>query len=418
MSISRLGVPVCRERNGGSGERQFTPSYACESQPAARAQRPESPRHRDVTKGKDLVPREKIDYEFGSIEHVSVLDEHGNVDTAMEPKLSSADLKRCYRAMLQVRRLDERMLKMQRSGRMGTFAPCRGQEAASIGSVFVHRDGDWLVPSYREPGSMFWVGWPLESFLLYWNGSIEGAHVPEGVNSLPVAVPVGSQPLHATGIGYAMKYANKKNLVICYFGDGATSEGDVLEAMNYAGVWKAPVLFVCQNNQYAISMPRTKQTNSQTIAQKAVAFGFTGVHVDGNDILAMIVASTEAAERARSGQGPTLIEAETYRLSLHTTADDPTKYRKSEEVDMWEKRDPLVRFENYLRERKILDTEQIERWQAEIEQEIKDAIKKMDEVIARASILDVFDHLYAEPTPDLIQQRAECAALLEAGRNA
>jgi len=364
------------------------------------------------------LPREEIDYQYRTIEHISILDQDGNVDTSLEPKLSPDELKRCFRAMLQARRLDERMLKMQRQGRMGTFAPCRGQEAASVGSIFVHREGDWLVPSYREPASMIWVGWPMASYMLFWNGSIEGARVPEGVNGLPVAVPVGSQPLHASGIGYAMKYRDTKSLVLAYFGDGASSQGDVLEAMNFAGVWKCPVVFVCQNNQYAISTPRTKQTNSQTIAQKAVAFGFPGVHVDGNDILAMIVATTEAAERARNGDGPTLIEAETYRLSLHTTADDPTKYRKNEEVEMWEKRDPLIRFEKYLRDKKVLTDPILEQWEADIDREIKEAIQSMNDTIAGLSILDTFDHLYAEPTPDLIRQRAECAALQDAGRNA
>ena len=357
------------------------------------------------------MPREEIDYLHRTIEHISILDSEGNVDTSLEPKLSPEELKRCFRAMLQVRRLDERMLKMQRQGRMGTFAPCRGQEAASVGSIFVHRKGDWLVPSYREPASMIWVGWSMASYMLFWNGSIEGARVPDGVTSLPVAVPVGSQPLHASGIGYAMKYRDTKNLVLAYFGDGASSQGDVLEAMNYAGVWKCPVIFVCQNNQYAISTPRTKQTNSQTIAQKAVAFGFPGVHVDGNDVLAMIVATTEAAQRARNGDGPTLIEAETYRLSLHTTSDDPTKYRKQEEVDKWVKKDPLLRFTKYLKSKGVLDDAVETEIEVDVEAQVRRGVEAY-EAIGAVSALDAFEHVYAERPAELAAQGEEFADML------
>jgi pyruvate dehydrogenase E1 component alpha subunit len=362
------------------------------------------------------MPRTVIDHEYSRIERISVLDGRGNLDSDLDPGLTAEEGRACYRAMLRARRLDERMLKLQRQGRMGTFAPCHGQEAAQIGTVFPLQSGDWLVPSYREPGAMLWVGWPMDQYLQYWNGSWEGGRVPEGVTGLPVAVPVGSQPLHAVGLAYGMKYRRRENLALVYFGDGASSEGDALEAMNFAGVWQAPVVFVCQNNQYAISTPRAMQTNAQTIAQKAVAFGFPGVQVDGNDILAVIVAAREAADRARRGEGPTLIEAETYRLSLHTTADDPTKYRSQEEVQEWEKRDPLLRFGKYLKAKHALTDEQTAKWTEEIDAEIKAAIKSMNEKIGQANVLEAFDHVYADPAIEILEQRRECEAALSAER--
>jgi pyruvate dehydrogenase E1 component alpha subunit len=362
------------------------------------------------------VPRKPIECETGPIERIEILGEDGTLDTDLEPDLSPDELRKCYRGMLRARRLDERMLKMQRQGRMGTFPLCRGQEASAIGTVFALEKDDWLAPGYREMGALLWVGWPISSVLLYWNGSAEGARVPDGVHCLPWAVPVGCQAVHAVGLAHAMQYKGRNTVALAYFGDGASSQGDVMEAMNFAGVWQAPVVFVCQNNQYAISLPRIKQTRAKTIAQKALAFGFPGVQVDGNDILAVIVATREAVERARSGHGPTLIEAETYRMSFHTTADDPTKYRSHEEEERWARRDPLMRFEKYLTDKGVLTAEQTASWENQIEEEIRAAIRVMDERISRLSVLEAFDHMYAELPPELERQRAECEAELRASK--
>ncbi len=363
------------------------------------------------------MPRKTLSIPNSRIERLSILDESGKVDKDLEPDLPPADLRKVYRYMLLSRQFDERMLKLQRQGRIGTFPPSKGQEAVAIGSVYALAEGDWLVPAYREPGAMFWRGWTLESWLIFWGGSIEGSRLPDGVKSLPINIPVGSQGLHGAGIAYAMKYRGDKNVAMIYFGDGATSQGDMMEAMNFAGVWQAPAVFVCSNNQWAISTPRSVQTAAATIAQKAIAFGMPGVQVDGNDVLAMIVVAREAVERARKGGGPTLIEAETYRLSLHTTADDPTKYRKQEEVDLWEKRDPLTRFETYLRRKKVLTDKVQQEIEADIDHEIRRAIAVMEERLAQCDVMDVFENVYAEPGEELLAQRRELEAYLAAGRN-
>ena len=264
-----------------------------------------------------------------------------------------------------------------------------------------------MVPSFRETVAEIWRGRSLESIIVSANGYAEGAGLAGGGNNLPVSVPVGSQMLHAVGIGWAMKYRGKRDLALTFFGDGATSEGDFHEAMNFAAVYRAPVIFVCQNNQWAISVPRSKQTRSKSIAQKAVAYGMPGLQVDGNDILAMVAASEEAAERARAGEGPTLIEAVTYRMSVHTTADDPKRYRSDEEVDSWREKDPLARFALYLTDnRGLLDEEKIDAMEAEIKAEIQAAVEGAEEKMkTMGDPLDMFDHAYDQRPPYLEEQR-------------
>src|SRR5437870_5559794 len=288
------------------------------------------------------------------VEYLSILDSEGNLDTALEPKLADTDLRSLYRAMLLGRRLDERMVRLQRQGRIGTFAPTKGQEAAQMGSVFTLRATDWTVPSFRETAAMIWRGWPIEKLLLFFAGYLEGGQPGSRQPDLPIAIPVATQLPHAVGLAYASLYRGDAAVVMAYFGDGATSEGDFHEAMNFAGVWHVPIVFLCQNNQWAISVPIKKQTHSRTIAQKALAYGFPGIQVDGNDVLAVYAASREAVERARAGDGPTLLECVTYRLAMHTTADDPTKYRSEEEVREWERKDPMTRFGAYLKQKNIL----------------------------------------------------------------
>ena len=298
------------------------------------------------------MPRTTVEPRY-AIEHLSVLDSDGNLDEALDPALTADELRRLYRAMVLGRRLDERMVRLQRQGRIGTFAPIKGQEAAQMGSVFALRPTDWMVPSFRETAAMIWRGWSIEKMLLLYSGHLEGGQPGPEQRDLPVCIPVATQLPHAVGLAYAIQYRGDDAVVMAYCGDGATSEGDFHEAMNFAGVWSVPIVFVVQNNQWAISVPLKKQTHSATIAQKALAYGFPGIQVDGNDVLATYVASRDAVERARAGDGPTLIECVTYRLGVHTTADDPTKYRSQEEVAAWERKDPLTRFTAYLEKRNI-----------------------------------------------------------------
>ena len=360
------------------------------------------------------MPRKKVDLPT-NIEYLSILDEKGQLDESLEPDLSEELLLKMHRMMLLGRRFDERKLKLQRMGRIGTFAPVKGQEASQLGIVAALRDSDWMVPSFREATASLWRGTPMENILLVYGGFYQGNEVPEDTTDLLVSVPVGTQPLHAVGIGYGIKYAEKDDVAVTFFGDGATSEGDFHEALNFAGVYQTPTIFVCQNNQWAISVPRQMQTKSETIAQKAVAYGIPGIQVDGNDILAVYAAAQEAAERARSGGGPTLIENVTYRLSVHTTADDPTKYRDEEEVEEWSKKDPLPRFQGYLKEKGLLTDEDIEVLEQEIKSEIQEAVdraeKKMEEL--KDDALSMFDHHYQDLPPYLEEQRQELKAELE-----
>ncbi len=352
------------------------------------------------------MPRIRVEPRF-QVDYLSVLDSDGTLDAALEPDITPDMLRRMYRAMLLGRRLDERMVRLQRQGRIGTFAPIKGQEAAQIGTVSTLTPGDWMVPSFRETAAMLWRGWPIEKMLMFFAGYLEGGSPAPGQRDLPITIPVSTQLPHAVGLAYAAQYKDDDAVVMAYFGDGATSEGDFHEAANFAGVWHVPVVFVCQNNQWAISVPLKKQTHARTIAQKALAYGFPGIQVDGNDLLAVYAATHEAVERARAGEGPTLIECVTYRLGVHTTADDPTKYRSDDEVKAWEKKDPFTRLVPYL-ERKGVHVAGLDE---EIDAEIAAAIERFESAPA-PDPLTVFDHVYAERPPHLERERSEMMARL------
>lgn len=359
------------------------------------------------------MPRTPIALSF-KLDNLSILDAQGNLDSALEPRIKPETLLALHRTMLLARRFDERLLNLQRQGRIGTFPPVKGQEAAHLGAVAQLRETDWMVPSFRELAALLWRGAALEQMIIYNNGFNEGGAVPQEARTLPISVPVGSQMLHAVGLAWAGRYRGTDEVVMTFFGDGATSEGDFHEAMNFAAVYQLPVVFVCQNNHWAISIPVHKQTHSPTLAQKALAYGMPGIQVDGNDILSVYVAAGEALERARGGQGPTLIECVTYRLIMHTTADDPKKYRSEEEVRQWDARDPLPRFQQYLKTKDLLDDADLDRIEADVESQIQQAVEKAEKWMGQAhDPLDMFDHLYAEPPDVLKQHRRELADELE-----
>lgn len=346
------------------------------------------------------------DRSFG-ISHLQILDERGNLDKAAEPDLASEQLIRLYRAMVLARAVDDRLLKMQRQGRIGTFPLCTGQEAAVCGPTLAMTERDWFVGAFRELGGRLMRGEPIENSFLLFAGYEEGNIFPGGDRTLPVSVIVAAQALHAVGIAYAMKVRGETDsAVVCFFGDGATSEGDFHEALNFASVWQAPVVFVCQNNQWAISVPRSKQTRSATLAQKAIAYDIPGIQADGNDALAMYRATKEALDRAHAGQGPTLIEAVTYRLRMHTTSDDPSKYQPAEQLEAWEKRDPLPRFKQYLETKGIWSDDQQAELEAEVKRQIEDAVKAFE---SRADFRPdaQFDHVFGTKHPRIEEQRAE-----------
>ena len=355
------------------------------------------------------MPRARIDLN-NYVETLSVLAVDGTVDESLDPKLSTEELRTLYRAMLLARRFDERVLRLQRQGRVGTYGPTLGQEAASLGPAFVAQKEDWYVPSFRELAGMLYRGWPMEKLLLWWGGNEAGAVVPEGMRDLPFCVPVSSQCQYAAGIAWGCKLRKEPSVVAAFVGDGGTSEGDFHEAMNCAGVFGLPLVMIVQNNHWAISLPRARQTASQTIAQKALAYGFNGVQADGNDILAMIVATREAVERARSGGGPTLIEAVTYRLGVHTTADDPKKYRCDAEVEEWKAKDPLTRFTAHLRKREIIDDKALEMLENEVAEQISAAVEKAETYVPDPE--EPFRHSFAELPNHLRDQLREFQAYM------
>lgn len=342
----------------------------------------------------------------GAVSYMQVLDKDGNLDKELEPQLQRDTLERMYRHMVLGRMWDRKCLALQRTGRMYTYAPFEGQEAVIVGSAFAAAPEDWLLPTYRETYVYHVRGAPLEQAGMQWMGWEEGLKLDPGIRCLPYVVPIGSQHPQGVGAAYALMMKGAKSAVLVFGGDGSSSQGDFHDAMNFAGVLNTPNVFIISNNQYAISCPRKWQTKSETIAQKALAYGFGGLQVDGNDILAVYKAVKEAADHARAGRGPVLLEMVTYRMGPHTTSDDPKKYRSEEEVAYWRERDPIRRFEVYLKAKGI--------WSGEYANKVQDeAARAIDGAVAKAEAFksdpgDIFRYVFARMPKDLEAQSREC----------
>ncbi len=348
---------------------------------------------------------------------VAFLDEEGVLAAGKAPPMPDAKAKELLRHMLRARLFDDRLLKLQRQGRIGTFAPSFGQEACQVGSLAALTREDWFVPSFREMAGALYRGATMKAVLLYAMGYEEGSLVPEGARDLPVSIPVGGQSAHAVGIAWAMKLKKDAGIAICYFGDGATSEGIVHESMNFAGVLRVPTIFFCQNNQWAISTPRRLQTASETIAQKALGAGIEARQVDGNDLFAVYHATKEAANLARSTGMSTMIEAVTFRRGVHTTADDPSVYRTKAEEDAWAKRDPIDRLRKHLAGKGAWSDADHAKAEEEIQAEIQQAIADAEAFRAAGpSPLLMFDHTFSWMPPYLKRQRDEAERFF-AGRD-
>ncbi|MDO8480678.1 MAG: pyruvate dehydrogenase (acetyl-transferring) E1 component subunit alpha [Nanoarchaeota archaeon] len=346
---------------------------------------------------------EKYDPEKGQM--LQILDPDGKLLKGVKGLLSDADVLKLYQVMVLSRMTDKKALAMQRQGRLITYIPQSGQEAAAAASVFALEKTDWIVPAFREMAGWLLRGVRLSEVFTYLRGNEQGSKNFPNHKMTPLSIPIGSQIPHAVGISWAAKLRGEKTVALVFFGDGATSEGDFHEGVNFGGVFKTPTIFFCMNNQWAISVPRTIQTASKTIAQKAVAYGIPGVLVDGNDIFAVHLATKEAADRARAGKGPTLIEAYTYRQGPHTTADDPRKYRTEAEEAKWLCKDPIARVRKYLDKKRLWDDKRQAALEAECEKVIEDAVEEAEKIVYNPH--DIFNYHYAELTQELKEQYEE-----------
>lgn len=341
--------------------------------------------------------------------------------TAAHPLLPTQGLLECYRAMLRIRTLDERMMTLQRQGRIGFYGACTGQEAACIGSAYALRPSDWIFPALRENGAMLLRGFPLVPYIAQVFGNsgdiTKGRQMPshqaaKSVHQVSWSSVIGTQLSQAVGAAWAAKLKKDDTVVMAYLGDGATSSNDFHVAMNFAGVFKAPVVFVCQNNRWSISIPTSQQTASESIAIKAVAYGLPGVKVDGNDVSTVYAAVAAAVERARGGQGATLVELETYRMGAHSSSDDPSRYRDPAEVEVWKKRDPVDRLRAKLFSIDAWTEKEDAALREELLEEVNAAIKEA-ESLPPPSVETLFEDVYQNEPWHLAEQRAELMAAMK-----
>lgn len=340
------------------------------------------------------------------IPYIQILNHHGELSNPLPDWAKETDnLIALYQIMVQTRTFDKKAIALQRTGKMGTYAPINGQEAISSAIGHAMQPEDVLVPYYRDYAAQFQRGVKMSEILAYWGGDERGSQFKCGSQDLPICVPIASQCLHAAGIAFAFQYRKQPRVAVVSIGEGGTSEGDFFEALNVAGVWKLPVVFVVNNNQWAISVPREKQTATETIAQKAIAAGFSGIQVDGNDVIAMRDVMGRVIEEARQGKGPTLVEAVTYRLCDHTTADDASRYQPQAQVSHAAHEEPIARLKQWLEQQHAWRVEQETALQNACNQAVQQAV---DEYLNQSPqpISSLFDYHF-EKLPDyLIEQRA------------
>lgn len=337
---------------------------------------------------------------------LQILDLDGSL--LSEPPLELEEIERLYEAMATARVFDRKCSALQRQGRLATYAPFEGQEAAQIGAAAALGPDDWLVATYRDAAAQWFHGFPWVNLILGRTGDERGGRTPEGVRVLPPSITVGGHMIHAVGISWAEKLKGSGAMAMTLFGDGATSEGDFHEAMNFAGVYDLGTVFVCENNGWAISQPFAMQTGAESIADKAPGYGMPGVMVDGNDLLAVFSACRDAVGRARSGEGPTLVEALTYRMGPHTTTDDHLRYRKEEDVEAWRARDPVDRVRAFLEREGVWSEGRQEEIESKAADDVARAVAEAEEIEAQHPD-EIFTAMFATPTNPLREQSSMAA---------
>ena len=345
---------------------------------------------------------------------IQILDPDGNCNEEAVSDLSESEIFKMYRLMVLTRLWNGKALSLQRQGRMGTLASVRGQEAANVGMTLPLQPGDWFVPAFREYGAMFAFGVTMKSQFLYWGGDERGARFPDDVRIVNPCITVGAHLCHAVGMAMAAKIRGERSAVLSSSGDGSTSQGDFHESLNWAGVFKAPVVFIIQNNHWAISLPFHKQTATKTVAEKAAAYGIEGIRVDGNDIFAVYKTVQRCADAARKDFRPALVELVTYRLDDHTTADDAGRYRDRSVVEEWEKKDPIDRMRKYLVNKRGWTEEKDKGLEQECAGEVEKAWKEA-ESIDSPDPLAMFDNMYTDMPWHLKEQREQLGQLIDGG---
>ncbi|MBI4371086.1 MAG: pyruvate dehydrogenase (acetyl-transferring) E1 component subunit alpha [Elusimicrobia bacterium] len=345
------------------------------------------------------------------VQRLEILSPDGRADAALMPKLSAELILKMYRLMMQIRAFDERAIKLQRQGRLGTYPMITGQEATQCVPPLCLKPSDWVVPTYRGGGVYFARGMEMRYALLYWAGDDRGTRFPDGSNDMIFSIPVGTHLTQVAGLAWGEKLKKTGGVALTYCGDGTSSKGDLHEALTFAGQFKLPAVYIIENNGWAISVPRRRQAASETLAQKAWGYGMPGLQVDGNDAFAVYKAVSEAVARARKGQGPTLIECETYRMSHHTTADDAGRYRPQAELEAWKKKDPISRLRKYLESKKLWDDKKEKQLADETALWIDGEVKAYESFPA-PNPLNMFADNYAHAPWHLIEQRAELEDVL------
>jgi pyruvate dehydrogenase E1 component alpha subunit len=358
-----------------------------------------------------------------SLELLSILDKDGKAHKGTDPNLPAAELQKLYRLMVATRALDDRGLALQRQGRIGFYLQSTGQEASHLGAAYALKESDWLFPAYRQPGILLLREVPLHMVVSEWFGNSgdtsKGRQMPvhysfRQANFVSISSPIGTQLTQAAGAGMAARMRGDDTVFMTFCGDGGTSSNDFHTGLNFAAVYKAPVVFVCENNGYAISVPSEKQTASESMAIKAEAYGMPGVRVDGNDILAVYRVCKEAVDRARKGEGPTLVETVTHRMASHSSSDDAARYRDAKDYEAWKKKDPIARFQLYLKHKKL--------WTEAFEQECVEGAKAAiqaavttAEALPNPNVDSLFEDVFMNLTPQLKEQRQELRDLVAKG---